>query len=225
MRSILLQTALLALPALGPAFAQAPADSVQLLAPASPTKLAAFDAERIRLDQRGLAVLGTWAAGNLLVSGIAVTQTEQSTRYFHQMNIGWGAVNLALAGAGYLGARRAARQPAEDRAGNVRAQLRTENLYLLNAGLDVAYLATGVYLLGERPQPYRLGFVGALAGIWAVVAATRRLFAAVRWDTICGAPPARAGALPFIEPDKHRARLGGGDAAIEPETAAGRSFA
>ena len=29
----------------------------------------------------------------------------------------------------------------------MRAQLRTENLYLFNAGLDVAYLATGFYLL------------------------------------------------------------------------------
>jgi energy-converting hydrogenase Eha subunit B len=135
-----------------PASAQFPADSLhrQEAPTVSPT---AFAAERARLDQRGLTVLGGWALGNLLVSGIATGQTEGPAHYFHQMNSGWGAINLALAGVGYLGARRAADQPAPDRAGNVRAQLRTENLYLFNAGLDVAYLATGVYLLEKGRNP------------------------------------------------------------------------
>jgi asparagine N-glycosylation enzyme membrane subunit Stt3 len=35
----------------------------------------------------------------------------------------------------------------------VRHQLRTENLYLFNAGLDVAYLATGLYLLEKSRNP------------------------------------------------------------------------
>lgn len=121
--------------------------------PAGP--LQGFGAERSRLDQRGLAVLGSWAAGNLLVSGIATGQTDGSAHYFHQMNIGWGAVNLALAVPGLLAARRAARTPGgpTDRAGTVRAQLRTENLYLFNAGLDVAYLVTGAYFLEKSRNP------------------------------------------------------------------------
>ena len=135
----------------GPAPAQAPANSLPK------TNLASFAAARTRLDQRALAVLGGWAAGNLLVSGIATGQTDGSAHYFHQMNVGWGAVNLALAGTGYLAARRAARQPAPDRAGNVHAQLRTENLYLFNAGLDVAYLATGLYLLEKGRNPTAAG--------------------------------------------------------------------
>ena len=119
--------------------------------------LQAFDAARARLDQRGLAVLGAWGVGNLLVSGLATGQTESSVHYFHQMNAGWGAVNLALAGAGYLAARRAARAPQSDRAGAVRQQLRTENLYLFNAGLDVAYVATGLYLLEKGRNPTASG--------------------------------------------------------------------
>ncbi len=138
------------------AAAQAPADSLRAH-PAPAGTQASFAAERTRLDQRGLTVLGGWAVGNLLVSGIATGQTDGSAHYFHQMNIGWGAVNLALAGAGYLGARRAARQPGPNRAENVRAQLRTENLYLFNAGLDVAYLATGVYLLEKGRNPTASG--------------------------------------------------------------------
>ena len=141
----------------GPALAQSGADSLRSGATTPATPLVAFAAQSSRLDQRGLAVLGGWAAGNLLLSGLATGQTEGAAHYFHQMNTGWGAVNLALAGAGYLAARRAARQPLPDRAGNVRRQLRTENLYLLNAGLDVAYLATGVFLLEKGRNPSAAG--------------------------------------------------------------------
>lgn len=154
MRFLLLFCCLLACTGPTPARAQAPAPADSLRPQQVPaTAMTAFATERARLDQRGLAVLGGWAMGNLLVSGIATGQTEGSAHYFHQMNIGWGAVNLALAGSGYLAARRTARRPAPDRAGNVRAQLRTENLYLFNAGLDVAYLATGVYLLEKGRNP------------------------------------------------------------------------
>jgi|GEM_PF-192287 hypothetical protein len=136
-----------------PLLAQAPADSSGGRLPAPAASWSAFDAGRARLDRRGLAILGGWAAANVLISGIATGQTEGSAHYFHQMNVGWGAINLALAGTGYLAARRTARQPSPDRAGNVRNQLRTENLYLFNAGLDVAYLATGLYLLEKSRNP------------------------------------------------------------------------
>ena len=142
---------LMSLLAMPLAQAQAPADSPPKAAPAP--ALANFAATRTRLDQRGLAVLGGWAVSNILVNGIATGQTDGSAHYFHQMNIGWGAVNLVLAGTGYLAARRAANQPITDRAGNVRAQSRTEKLYLFNAGLDVAYLATGLYLLEKSRNP------------------------------------------------------------------------
>ena len=39
----------------------------------------------------------------------------------------------------------------------MRAQLRTEKLYLFNAGLDVAYLATGLYLLEKGRNPTAAG--------------------------------------------------------------------
>lgn len=157
MRPQLLLFYTLSLSAMPLAKAQSVTDSLHLAVPVHPTTLVTFATERTRLDQRGLTVLGSWAVGNLLVSGIATGQTEGSAHYFHQMNIGWGAVNLVLAGTGYLAARRATNQPAPDRAGNVKAQLRTENLYLFNAGLDVAYLATGLYLLEKGRNPTAAG--------------------------------------------------------------------
>ncbi len=155
MRPLLFFACLLGPVVLCPARAQAVADSLPRTAATPP--LATFATERTRLDQRGLAVLGGWAAGNLLVSGIATGQTTGSEHYFHRMNLGWGAVNLLLAGTGYLAARRASRRPADDRASNVRAQIKTENLYLFNAGLDVAYLATGLYLLEKGRNPTAAG--------------------------------------------------------------------
>jgi hypothetical protein len=104
----------------------------------------AYNIQRTTLDQRGMRVLGAWAVGNVAVSGTRYFATDGSEKYFHQMNVGWGAVNLALAGGSLLAARRATSPT--DQAGTVKAQLRTENLYLLNTGLDVAYVATGFYL-------------------------------------------------------------------------------
>ena len=157
MRLLTLLICLLAPWWLSPGRAQIPRDTTARTAVAAVSGFTAFAAERNRLDRRGLAVLGGWAVGNLLVSGVATSQTEGPAHYFHQMNLGWGAVNLVLAGAGYLSASREARLPAADRAGNVRAQLRTENLYLFNAGLDVAYLAAGVYLLEKSRNPTAAG--------------------------------------------------------------------
>ncbi|MFD1468611.1 DUF6992 family protein [Hymenobacter caeli] len=158
MRHLVFFACLLGLLAAGPLRAQSgAADTLRPAArPAAAGPLAAFDAERRRFDQRGLAALGSWAAGNLLVSGVATGQTDGSAHYFHQMNIGWGAINLALAASGYAAARRAARAPTAGptgRAGAVRGQLRTENIYLFNAGLDVAYVATGLFLLEKSHNP------------------------------------------------------------------------
>lgn len=108
------------------------------------TQLDAFNAERKVLDQRGMRVLGTWAVGNIGVSGARYFATSGSEKYFHQMNVGWGVVNLALAGVSLVGNRRFTSPT--DRAATTKAQLRTENIYLLNTGLDAAYIMGGFYL-------------------------------------------------------------------------------
>ncbi|HEX8425900.1 DUF6992 family protein [Hymenobacter sp.] len=110
----------------------------------APTSLPDYNARRTTLDQRGMRVLGAWAIGNVGISGARSFATDGPEKYFHHMNVGWGVVNLALAGSAVLAAHRTSAPT--DRAGAVKAQLRTENLYLLNAGLDAAYVATGFYL-------------------------------------------------------------------------------
>ncbi len=50
--------------------------------------------------------LGGYALANLAVSGIAMGQTSGETKYIHQMNVYWNAVNLGIAGLGLLGLRK-----------------------------------------------------------------------------------------------------------------------
>jgi hypothetical protein len=107
--------------------------------------LPAFNTERKTLDQRGMRVLGAWAFGNIGVSGARYFATSGSEKYFHQMNVGWGAINATLAGAALLSARR--EDAPLSRAETTRRQIRTENIYLFNTGLDVAYVVGGFWLL------------------------------------------------------------------------------
>lgn len=116
-----------------------------LWAQPAPSTPEVFNAKRTALNQRGMVVLGTWAAGNIGLSGARYFATEGREKYFHQMNVGWGVINLALAGSALLATRHPNLTP-NDRASTVRSQLRTEKLYLLNAGLDVAYVTAGFYL-------------------------------------------------------------------------------
>jgi hypothetical protein len=120
----------------------------------SPT-LDAFNRDRLRLNQRGLTVLGTWAAGNLLANGLLLNGATGRDRAFYQMNLAWGAVNLTLAGAGIWAGRR---QKSEGLSAyeSLKKQHAVEQVFLVNTALDVAYVAGGVYLTergNSRPDP------------------------------------------------------------------------
>ncbi|MCB2376492.1 hypothetical protein LGH70_02800 [Hymenobacter sp. BT635] len=113
------------------------------------------------MAEQGMAVLGTWALLNLLVSGYLVTNTDARTEnhYFHQMNVGWNFVNAVLAVVGILRAH--PNQVAGlTLAASLTAQFDFEKILLLNVGLDVAYLVTGSWLrtrgLTAEKRPERL---------------------------------------------------------------------
>lgn len=92
-----------------------------------------------------MLVLGGWALGNI-ATGLAMQgNATQADHYFHQMNVLWNTVNFGLATWGYLQNRN------EDVSNYTLRQTIEKNeevqgVLLLNAGLDVAYMATGVWL-------------------------------------------------------------------------------
>lgn len=109
-----------------------------------------FEQARISITKKGMLALGGWGAVNM-VGGVIGTKTRNpEVRYFHQMNVIWGSTNLLIAGLGYWSAAR------ENTNGlslsSVLAhQHKVEKTFLLNAGLDVAYITTGLYL-SERSR-------------------------------------------------------------------------
>ena len=127
------------------------------MTPFLPDSLAAINQGRELLAERGMAVLGTWALLNLLVSGYRINQAGPRTeaRYFHQMNVGWNLVNVALAVWGMLQAH------PNQVAGltlpqSLAAQFSFEKLLLFNAGLDVAYVCAGSWLRARAATAPRL---------------------------------------------------------------------
>jgi hypothetical protein len=82
-------------------------------------------------------VLAAWAAGS--VAAGAVLTTTPGRRGFGRQTLAWGLVDGAIALVGAR--RRAARGPTDS------ARLR--RVLLLNAGLDVGYLAAGAWLLRD----------------------------------------------------------------------------
>ena len=107
--------------------------------------LLTFNEKRLQTNRNAMKVLGGWAVGNFLVSGLLIGRSEGGTKAFHQMNVGWNVINLGLAGFGYYSAMRA--DPAAlDLYASVKDQYGIEKTFLLNAGLDVGYMLGGLYL-------------------------------------------------------------------------------
>jgi hypothetical protein len=119
------------------------------LAAQSDSLLLDFNTDRLQLNKTGMTVLGSWALGNMAVSGIALNNSSGATRSFHQMNIGWNAVNLAIAGFGYYGSLNGASNLGL--AQSIEEHESIKRILLFNAGLDLAYMAGGAYLL-ERAK-------------------------------------------------------------------------
>ncbi len=86
------------------------------------------------VEERLTRVLGTWAAASVLVGGALAARPQ--TRGLGRQTVLWGAVDGAIA---LVGARRRAARGPTDR-------VRLRRVLLVNAGLDVGYLAAGAWL-------------------------------------------------------------------------------
>lgn len=105
-----------------------------------------FNSKRLQINRTGMITLGAWAVGNFLAGGIGWSRHDGSKMYFHQGNVMWNTVNLALAGFGLYGAMHA--EPASfDLFQTITEQYSMEKLLLFNAGLDIGYIATGFFLM------------------------------------------------------------------------------
>ncbi|MEO6233187.1 MAG: hypothetical protein ABJB11_01645 [Ferruginibacter sp.] len=104
-----------------------------------------FEKERIKYDKKSMLVLGSWAVANMAIGAIGTNTNNNQHRYFHQMNVIWNSANLLIAGLGYLAAT-------HEKADNLTLtkvllhQNNKEKTFIFNAGLDLVYISSGLYL-------------------------------------------------------------------------------
>ena len=107
--------------------------------------LTSFHQSRMKINESAMLVIGGWAVGNILVGTYGNFKASGEAKYFHQFNAMWNVVNLGIAAFGYFNAVNS--DPfAMTNVEIIKDFNSLQNLLLLNAGLDVAYIATGFYL-------------------------------------------------------------------------------
>jgi hypothetical protein len=131
------------------------------------TVLHNLNLHRAQTTNTAMWVLGSWALGNMLYSGVQLGQNSgsETTLNFHRMNIGWNSVNLGIAALGYYSSLRADLSPELYNSTKEHFNLRTT--FLVNTALDVGYMAIGAFLMEKSKntakKPERLkGFGQAL---------------------------------------------------------------
>jgi len=99
-----------------------------------------------RVNKNGMLILGGWAIANMAYGAYGSIHYKHEKKYFHQMNLMWNVVNAGIAGfALYNFATTDYSILTHEQMLN--EHLETQKLYLINAGLDLAYIAGGAYLV------------------------------------------------------------------------------
>ncbi|MFZ1786472.1 MAG: hypothetical protein WAU23_14800 [Ferruginibacter sp.] len=107
--------------------------------------LTKYEKERVRTSKQAMIALAGWSVVNIAGSAIATDTRNDENRYFHQMNVMWGGINLAIAGLGYWGASRE-KIDNPTLADVLKHQNKIEKTYLINAGLDLVYVGSGLLM-------------------------------------------------------------------------------
>jgi hypothetical protein len=108
-----------------------------------------------RFQQRSFPILLGWGLGSIAAGILWVKNPHGATAGFGSQFAGWGAINVLLAVFGLSSARRNLRRQAQDEISAeelARQGLNFERFVLLNAGLDLGYIAAGAWLAKTPPQ-------------------------------------------------------------------------
>ncbi len=103
-----------------------------------------MDFMRNKSEKRAMTVLGSWSILNLSSSIILSRKTTGIDKQFHTMNGLWNIVNGGLALSGFMQSRKA--QLSSDAVDAMNRYHKLERTLIFNAGLDLAYMAAGLYL-------------------------------------------------------------------------------
>jgi hypothetical protein len=105
-----------------------------------------YNKQRIKINKTGCEILGGWGVANIAEGGIGYFGAKEGQgKYFSEMNGIWGVINTGIAATGLARARRQAHDKVSYEQSYDR-YLADRKIYLVNAGLDVLYVAAGVGL-------------------------------------------------------------------------------
>ncbi len=133
-----------------------------LVMTAAPVDLESWNTRRLSTNRTAMFVLGSWAVGNLAVGSIGYAlERDERLRWIHLGNAAWNVVNLGLAVVGFISDWGRDPKSFDAKQSLVESEKQTKVL-LVNAGLDVAYLATAAFLWqrGEATADARLVGLG-----------------------------------------------------------------
>jgi hypothetical protein len=100
------------------------------------------DAERVKIVKQGLWSLGAWSGANVVMSGIGLATSGGEAQAFHQMNLGWAAVNLGIAIPALVMTHR--ETPSASPSQAYARWRKAEVSYAFNTALDLTYLSAGI---------------------------------------------------------------------------------
>ncbi|MDB5088708.1 MAG: hypothetical protein JWR09_2702 [Mucilaginibacter sp.] len=108
--------------------------------------LKTYNYSRNHITITGMEVLGSWAIVNIGAGAAGWASSKGgSNKYFYQMSTIWGAANLGAALLGYTSAKNNTGKPL-NAPESLKAQQKIEKIFLINGGLDLAYIGTGIFL-------------------------------------------------------------------------------
>ena len=121
--------------------------------------LTTFNQQQIDLNTKGMYILSGWAISNIAVGSIGYFKSSGSTKYLHQMNVGWNLINLAIAGGALYQYGQADPTTFSLTQSLTEAQS-IEQILLLNIGLNIGYMATGGFLWERGLRKSKDRFIG-----------------------------------------------------------------
>ena len=98
--------------------------------------------------RQGMWTLNGWALGNMISSApSSLYAQDRYTQSFHQMNLAWNTVNAGLASYSLL-----QNKPVQPK--------KMAQIFWINAGLDVLYIAGGLFLRAQGQKTQNPQWVG-----------------------------------------------------------------
>jgi hypothetical protein len=126
--------------------------------------LTSINKDRQKLSREGMTFLTSWAATNIAGGTTAYfLAKDREWKYFHEMNVFWNTVNLGLGISGLLMERKSKTDLNMDQ--SLKAQKRVERIFLVNSGLDLIYIGSGLAMrqMQNAKNPERMmGYGNAL---------------------------------------------------------------